>query len=649
MLGAMPKWTRPLTFVVALLALAALFFLWRGARRGSPASAPAPSAEASAEANAAPSSGPRPGRAGWSSRSPIRLGEGSADRDEALTRGAFEGRVLSWGTGRGVGGATISFSHDGQAASIVAAADGSFRFVPPEPGAYQIAMVTGEGHLPFAPAFGHSPISLTARQGERIRDIRLYLEPAVKYVGVVRSPSGEPVKGASVRLFDEDGGEASVAPMPDKFTSDERGEFTFSAPEDTILEARHPDYSPGRASINLAAQAGRRVTLRLAPKVDPPPPSGVIAGRVVDSKGAPVLGARVRAIPASPRLPPALERAPILSPVATTDEAGRFSLEDLSEDQYTVLAHYEELVPARAQGVRVGTQDLTLTLSAGAALRGTVRDEKGDAPVASFTIVVGARRGPLERDVIATKAVLDASGHYEVNGLAPGEYTVMAAAHGFAPSPDATFTVPDPAADPPDVNIKLTRGGRVTGVVVEEGTKKPIEGARVSVEGRAGPGPQAASVLASITTDAAGKFEMQGLGAGLQSITVVAEGHHGRIVSGLAVTEGGDVGPVTVELAKTEEGEEPRIELTGIGAVLSPKGDALVIGEVLPGGGAREAGIVPGDALLAIDGAVIVDIGFEAAIQRIRGPEGSRVDLLVRRAAGGDPALISVTRRRIRP
>lgn len=643
----MPKWTRPLVFVAALLALAALFLIWRGARQS--ASAPTPASSPSAEAKSDPISPPLPGRAGWSSRAPIRLGEGSADHDDALTSGAFEGRVISWGTGRGVGGATISFAHDGQATSVVAGADGSFRFIPPGPGAYQIAMVTGEGHLPFAPAFGHSPLSLTARPGERIRDIRLYLEAAVKYVGVVRSPSGEPVKGAAVRLFDEDGGEARVAPLPDRFTSDERGEFTFSAPEDAILEARHPDFSPGRASLNLAAQAARRVTLKLGPKVDPPPPTGVIAGRVVDSKGAPVLGARVRAVPSSPRPSPAPDRFPPLRPVATTDEAGRFSLEDLPEEQYTVIARYEDLAPARAPDVKVGTQDLTLTLSAGAALRGAVRDEKSGAPVASFTIVVAAKRGPLEREAVATEAVLDASGRYEVSGLAPGEYIVMAAAHGFAPSPDVAFTVPDPAADPPAVDIKLTRGGRVTGVVVEEGSKRPIEGARVSVEGRAGPGPQTASVLASITTDAAGKFEMQGLGAGLQSITIVAEGHHGRIVSGLAVTEGGDVGPITVELAKTEEGEEPKIELTGIGAVLSPKDDALVIENVLPGGGAQEAGLGAGDALLAIDGAVIVDIGFEAAVQRIRGPEGSRVDLLVRRAAGGDPALISVPRRRIRP
>jgi C-terminal processing protease CtpA/Prc len=120
-------------------------------------------------------------------------------------------------------------------------------------------------------------------------------------------------------------------------------------------------------------------------------------------------------------------------------------------------------------------------------------------------------------------------------------------------------------------------------------------------------------------------------------------------VSGLAVTEGGDIGPITVELAKTEEGEEPRMELTGIGAVLSPKDDAMVLGQVLAGGGAAEAGLAAGDAIVRIDGAPVVDLGFDQAIQRIRGPEGSTVALGVRKAGGGEPVDILVTRRRVRP
>ena len=90
------------------------------------------------------------------------------------------------------------------------------------------------------------------------------------------------------------------------------------------------------------------------------------------------------------------------------------------------------------------------------------------------------------------------------------------------------------------------------------------------------------------------------------------------------------------------------MELTGIGAVLSAKGDALLIGQVIEGGGAAAAGLGPGDAIIAIDGAVVVDIGFEEAIGRIRGPEGSTVTLSVRRGGEGDPVGILVRRTRIR-
>ena len=73
-----------------------------------------------------------------------------------------------------------------------------------------------------------------------------------------------------------------------------------------------------------------------------------------------------------------------------------------------------------------------------------------------------------------------------------------------------------------------------------------------------------------------------------------------------------------------------------------------MIGQVLPGGGAANAGLGPGDAIVAIDGAPIVEIGFEAAVQRIRGPEGSLVKLTVRRGGTGEATDIAVRRTRIR-
>jgi carboxyl-terminal processing protease len=50
-----------------------------------------------------------------------------------------------------------------------------------------------------------------------------------------------------------------------------------------------------------------------------------------------------------------------------------------------------------------------------------------------------------------------------------------------------------------------------------------------------------------------------------------------------------------------------------------------------------------------VDGQDVTALGFEQAVQRIRGPEGSSVILGVRKAGGGEPIDIIVTRRRVRP
>lgn len=649
-----PRMERPPRIPLVVLALALIFlvgaFIARTFFPKQPAG-PATSSLAASAASAPPAASARPspsaGAPKATPRAPLHLASGTAETDAALTSGAFEGRVVSWGTGLGVAGATVTFERGGVTSSVTADKSGAFKFIPSEPGLYEIAIVAADGYLPFSPALGQSPLTLSARSGERIRDILLYLTPAIQYAGVVLNPSQEPVAGAEVRLLEEDGGEAKIAPLPDRFTTDAKGEFRFSAPDYALLEASHPDFNPARARVDFTVQTSRRAVLRLGAKSERPA-RATIAGRVVDAKGAAVDGAHVFARLTN-ALPAAFEGATPTFSSVISDEEGKFSLETDAGERYDVTASHQGLAPGEAKGVASGTQDLTLTLTKGAALRGVVRDKATSAPVVAFTVTVLKAIGPLERSEYHVMTFFDAQGRYEIAGLDSGSFMLVVAAHGYASSPEVPFEVPDPAADPAPVDVALSRGSRLTGSVLEEKTKKPIEGARVSLEGRSGSGSGGAPLLASTTSGADGGFELSGLGPGMRSITVVAAGHHGRIVSGLAVAEGKDLGPITVELAKTEEGEEPRIELTGIGAVLSAKDDGLVVGQVLPGGGAQEAGLGPGDVLLGIDGLLITEIGFEQAVQRIRGPEGSSVTLLVRRAAGGEPVDIVVFRRRIRP
>jgi C-terminal processing protease CtpA/Prc len=78
-------------------------------------------------------------------------------------------------------------------------------------------------------------------------------------------------------------------------------------------------------------------------------------------------------------------------------------------------------------------------------------------------------------------------------------------------------------------------------------------------------------------------------------------------------------------------GEEPRTELAGIGVSISPRGDALTVTGIAPGGGAAEAGLARGDVILRIDGRPVGELGFGGSVDAIRGAEGTSVLLTLRR------------------
>ncbi|MDI3292116.1 carboxypeptidase regulatory-like domain-containing protein [Polyangium sp. 15x6] len=623
---------RPILIVVAIALVALLLSRLGGSGPERSASLPAPST------NPTPAPRPRTSRAVAERPGPLRLPSGEIAVDETRRAGAFSGRVVEARTGAPIAGATLTFDQEGVARAVTSGADGAFLFEPPAPGVYALAMVTAKGFHPFAPAWGESPITLIARAGEVVRGLTITLEPERRYEGVVLTPAGEPAPKAEVRILEAPGGEASAG---GRFVADDTGAFTFSAPDDALLEATHPDHAPARARLDMRAQASGRVTLRLRPKGEAIVLAS-ITGVVVDAAGAPVPFAGVSA-----RFHRDIVRDDDLHPgaSATTDERGAFTLEGLDPGTYELTAREGARI-ARAEGVAAGAEGVTLRLTATGRIRGTVRGGSTGTPVASFSVVAARHRGPLEREYSASTSFFDATGAYEIGDLLPGTYAVTAAALGHAPS--ATVDVTVPAGGEATADLVLRAGGRLHGIVVEDDTEEPIQGARVTIEGQLGAGAGPVPVVADATTDASGRFSLLGLAEGARSVTATAPGHHGRVLSGLVVTEGGEIGPVRISLAKLKDGEEARMELTGIGAVLGPKGDALVIGQVLPGGGAANAGLGPGDAIVAIDGAPIVEIGFEAAVERIRGPEGSLVRLSVRRGGTGEATDIAVRRTRIR-
>jgi hypothetical protein len=561
---------------------------------------------------------------------PLRLPSATAHAD-ASAAGEFAGRVVSTADGKSIAHAALTFLHDGAALSTESDDGGRFAVRAAAPGAYELTSASARGFEPFEPRFGHSPVTLYARPGVRLDDVTIYLSPAVELVVTVEDEHDAPLAGAEVRAFDADHGAADVAAI----VTDDKGKATLAGAHwFDLVEARKPGYARARAWIDQKILARHRMTLHLLRGADRALLS--ISGRVVDRAGRPVDGALVEAFGKPGFAADGPAGAQTLSGVD-----GRFVLASLDDARYTLRATTRGEGGVIVENVAAGAKDVELRLgSATAALHGVVRDGSGK-PITAFSIVAFPTEGVLGRGPDIRATVIDADGRYTLP-LPAGHYAVAAAARGFARSPDRGVDVGDDGAE---LDFVLRGGSRIFGRVVERVGGAPIAGADVLFEGAAL--QDGITVASDARSGADGNFSIDGVPSGRQSINVQAAGHDGRLLSALAVPPEGALGPLTIDLAKTDPGEDPKTEFVGIGAGIGARPEGMVIISVAPGGGAADAGLVVGDIILTIDGQRVGgDVGFVDAIQMIRGPENSIVVLALQRK-DGSLQTIPVTRKRL--
>lgn len=83
------------------------------------------------------------------------------------------------------------------------------------------------------------------------------------------------------------------------------------------------------------------------------------------------------------------------------------------------------------------------------------------------------------------------------------------------------------------------------------------------------------------------------------------------------------------ELAELEIGTKGK--LLGIGVMIERVADVVVVRDVIAGGPAEAGGLQAGDRILGIDGERLKDLTLPDIVSRIRGAEGSKVELFVQR------------------
>lgn len=521
--------------------------------------------------------------------------------------GCIDGRVVSVVTGRGVARPSLVFLAGGARLPVLGDAEGRFE-VHTDDETLALVEVSAEGF--FALQCEGAERLLVARpgQGACATGLVLPLVPRLEYRGLVIDEADKPIASAAVSIHD---GEVRT------LSSGADGRFTFNARDGALIAARHDGYEPAVVEFGFSAQISGEVVLVLKSAADAGGREVAIEGRVESQAGAPRAEVEVSCARRT-------EAGWLDEATARTNGDGRFSVKVQGLAPWRVSARVPGawVAPVETRG-----EPVVLRASAPATLKGRVSDRRGRA-VTAFVVTVRQKLGGLEQAELVSHRVVDGDGRYELPGLPPGAVVASASALGFAPSDPLELRLDDAKATTADFTLR--EGGTVEGRVVDRKTKAPLARAVISLEGQ---GDSALLAPTSARTDDQGRFVLPGLKPGKRSLFVAAAGHHARIKQVEARADE-TVGPLEIELTEVQPGDTPRVELVGIGAVLEARGDALVIKKVLPGGGAAEVGLVPGDGILSIEGQLSVNVGFAGGIELIRGEEGTTVLLSVRRADG---------------
>ncbi len=245
--------------------------------------------------------------------------------------------------------------------------------------------------------------------------------PVTSLEVAVTDPAGKPVEGAFVMAVPVQGAYRSFGGLaPEKVRSTVTGREGKAT-----LESLPP--GPWNVTVHargFVPQPTRRVASGpLAVRLEK---GGVITGVVREGDGnRPIAAARV-AVESGLSTPEGWS-AEATRHEAVTDAEGRFRLEGIGRAPVRLSARARGFGRAERSGVRAGTS-VELFLFPGATLAGTVRDDGGRPVKGAVVRAVGDTSWsapPTERT--------DERGEFEMAGIAPGEYTVVAREGGRAP------------------------------------------------------------------------------------------------------------------------------------------------------------------------------------------------------------------------
>jgi hypothetical protein len=313
---------------------------------------------------------------------------------------------------------------------------------------------------------------------------------------VVADDTGAPVKYASVQLRRSGVGQETVTITADswgvfEFRNVEPGTYYATADKPGYVLARYKTGPDESEQIKLSAgQVQEDVNFRL-------PRAAVIAGKVIDTYGEPVVDANVQVmvkVYRQGRVELAVRKN------TQTDDHGEYRLHDLPAGRYyvqasstgrggfggpplgvTIFPSASRLEDAQAIIVKAGDEhegiNLTLQDAVVFNVAGKLVDFESGQPMGNFFLNLIPQN--FGAGGISTNGQTRPDGSFRLNGVAPGHYRLSGNAMmaGDTPKVNMNFTRPLDigAANVSDLVIKIGPGATVKGVAKAEGGALPGE------------------------------------------------------------------------------------------------------------------------------------------------------------------------------
>ncbi|MEI2325688.1 carboxypeptidase regulatory-like domain-containing protein [Priestia megaterium] len=419
--------------------------------------------------------------------------------------GTINGIITSEQTGEVIVGATIQIFDFTSAliATVVSDSNGSYQFVGLTPGLYQV--------VSSAKNFGSSVRDAQVFSNQTTTgNFSLAPNPGSIFGALVNEQTGEFIVGATivVRQFSPTG------PIVQTIPTDSSGQFTVLnlEPGTYTVTAYNPNFGTQSATVLVQSNVLSTVSLTLTPN------PGTIEGQITSVQtGTPLVDTQVRVI----------DNNGALVAVIQTDINGNYSLQGLKPGTYTIV-FLNTAFQSQTFGFTVGAGDV-YTLNAALEpnpgfITGTVFDSQSGTTLAGAAVQVF----PSQSLIPIASAVTDQSGSYNVIGLEPGEYTVVANAQNYA---RAVIGATVFSNETTVANLLLLPNPATVSGTISTPDGIPIPGAIIRIV------DQSENLLGTGITDQNGLFTIGNIPPGFQNVIISADGFSNQLI-GIALGPG---------------------------------------------------------------------------------------------------------------